>query len=131
MARKKKSREMADGIMEGMREIQSWVEKGWTPDDVKRHYRQNHPDRIRTINTVSIADPGKHTAASVKQIRTQLGVSQAVFAASLGVSAILVQSWERGVREPSPLARRLLDVVSRDPVAWLGSLASKGSRRAG
>jgi len=39
------------------------------------------------------------------------------------VSAIHVQSWERGVREPSLLACRLLDVVTRDSAAWLVSLS--------
>jgi len=41
-------------------------------------------------------------------------MSQAVFAEFLGVSAIPVQGWERGVRTPSPLACRLLDIISKD-----------------
>ena len=49
-------------------------------------------------------------------------MSQAVFAEFLGVSAILVQGWERGVRTPSPLACRLLDIIGKDPAAWIASL---------
>jgi DNA-binding transcriptional regulator YiaG len=50
-------------------------------------------------------------------------MSQAVFAGLLGVSRILVQSWERGVRDPSPLACRLLDTINRDPEGWLAELS--------
>ena len=38
-----------------------------------------------------------------------------------------VESWEQGLREPSPLARRLLDMIAEDPAAWLARL----NRRAG
>jgi DNA-binding transcriptional regulator YiaG len=123
MAKKKKSREMADGIMTGIREIQSWLDKGCGPEQIKQHLRENHPDRIR--EPLVIPQPGKYPPAKVKALRVQLGLRQGDFAGLLGVSAILVQSWERGVREPSLLARRLLDVVSRDPSAWLASLSAK------
>jgi DNA-binding transcriptional regulator YiaG len=44
---------------------------------------------------------------------------------------VLVQSWERGVRDPSPLACRLLDTIGRDPGGWLAGLrpALKQTRR--
>jgi DNA-binding transcriptional regulator YiaG len=79
-----------------------------------------------------LIDAGRHTPASIKQLRLGLEISQATFARGLGVSTVLVQGWEQGVREPSPLARRLLDIVSRDPAAWLASVspAARG-RRAG
>jgi hypothetical protein len=54
----------------------------------------------------------------------------------MGVSAIPVQSSQRIVRAPSPLACRLLDIISKDPAAWIASLRptvkpSPRPRRAG
>ena len=48
-------------------------------------------------------------------MRERLGVSQGVFAHLLGVSVVLVKSWEGGVRKPSPMARRLMDTIQADP----------------
>ena len=116
-------------LMESVAELQKFVDQGMTTEDIKRHYRRYYPDRIRTV---SIPGPGKHSPAAVKKLRLSLGMSQPVFAELIGVSGILVQSWERGVREPSPLARRLLDTISRDPADWLAGLGGKArSRRAG
>ena len=36
----------------------------------------------------------------------------------LGVSKVLVQSWEAGVRVPGAMARRVLDEVNREPEHW-------------
>ena len=63
-------------------------------------------------------------------------MSHVASAQLVGVSAILVQGWERGVRTPSPLACRLLDIISKDPAAWIASLRPTGKpsprpRRAG
>jgi DNA-binding transcriptional regulator YiaG len=105
-----------------------------TMDDIVAHYRKHHPDRIRTVSKVSVTAAGRHTPASIKQLRLGLQISQAIFAQGLGVSTVLVQGWEQGVREPSPLARRLLDIVSRDPAGWLAGVAAqpaRKSRRAG
>jgi DNA-binding transcriptional regulator YiaG len=111
-----------NGMEENAREIQSWIDKGWTPEDVKAHYRKHYPDRIRTY---TFRDPGKHSPVMVRRLRTQLGMSQAIFAKMIGVSTILVQSWERGVREPSTMARRLLDTISRNPVDWVNTVVER------
>jgi putative transcriptional regulator len=70
------------------------------------------------VREVKVTEPSPHDAASVRQIRGDLHMSQGVFAQLLGVSAKLVQSWEIGTRAPSPLARRLLDEMKRDPKRW-------------
>jgi DNA-binding transcriptional regulator YiaG len=103
--------------------LKGYVDRGWTIEDVARHYRRHHPDRIRTV---SIPVPGKYSPTAIKKLRASLGMSQPIFAQWLGVSAILVQSWERGVRTPSPLARRLLDTISTNPTAWLASFRRAG-----
>jgi putative transcriptional regulator len=103
-------RRVADEIMSGMRELQRMMDEGKTP-------RQ-----LFTVRSVEIPEPGVHRARQVRALRASLGVSQAVFAALLGVSVVLVKSWERGSREPSRLARRLLDTISANPSQWLATI---------
>ena len=59
----------------------------------------------------------------------RLGLSQSVFAQSLGVSKVLVQGWEQGRGSHRPSPRRLaMDVYTiANPDAWMASLP----RRAG
>jgi putative transcriptional regulator len=63
------------------------------------------------------------TSRTLRDLRNALGVSQAVFAHLLGVSLILVKSWERGTRQPSLMARRLLDTIKADPARWLTTVS--------
>ena len=119
MSAKKKSRKMADDIMAGLAELSAMLREGATFEE-----------RF-TVRALSIPRPGEYPPAAVVKLRKKLGMSQALFADLVGVSRVLVQSWERGVREPSPMACRLLDTISRDPAGWLAglSLAVKQSRR--
>lgn len=98
---------VADEIMVGMRQLQRMMDEGKTP-------RQ-----MFTVRTIEVPEPGVYRARQVRQLRERLGVSQAVFAHLLGVSVVLVKSWEGGARQPSPLARRLLDTIKSDPARWL------------
>jgi putative transcriptional regulator len=68
-----------------------------------------------TVRTIEVVEPSNYRAKDVKKIREELNVSQAVFARLVGVSDVLVRSWERGVREPAPVARRLLDQMRAYP----------------
>jgi DNA-binding transcriptional regulator YiaG len=120
MTKHKRDRQMADDIMAGVAEIEAMIRDGAAP-----------AERF-TVRTVSIPGPGKHTPKALNKLRASLGMSQPIFAELIGVSAVLVQSWERGVREPSLLARRLLDTITRDPAGWVAALGGKrGTRRAG
>lgn len=51
------------------------------------------------------------TAAQIRAIRKQAGVSQAVFAEHLGVTTGLISKWECGEKQPSRMALKLLAVV--------------------
>jgi DNA-binding transcriptional regulator YiaG len=74
---------------------------------------------VGTVRTVKLPDePGEYDAAAVRATRAMLRASQAVFARLIGVSTILVRSWESGARTPSRLARRLLDEIHRQPARW-------------
>jgi DNA-binding transcriptional regulator YiaG len=67
------------------------------------------------VRTVQIPHPSPYDAKAVRALRDQLGVSQALFAQIVGVSKKLVEHWESNVRKPSPMARRLMDAIARDP----------------
>ncbi len=59
---------------------------------------------------------------NVKSIRERLGLTQASFAALMGVSSRTLQNWEQGRREPDGPAKALLRVVDREPQAVLQAL---------
>ena len=54
------------------------------------------------------------TKDEVKALRAKLELSQAQFAAQLGVSIRSVQSWEQGVKRPGSAARELLRRVEAE-----------------
>jgi len=68
---------------------------------------------LRTIEVPSA--PPEIDPKNVAALRERAGMSQAVFASVLNVSAKTVQSWEQGVRRPSPHVRRLIQVFSERP----------------
>ena len=51
----------------------------------------------------------------IKQIRQKTGLSQVMFAGSLGVSPKTVEAWENGRNKPEGASRRLLEIVREDP----------------
>jgi len=55
------------------------------------------------------------TLPPVATIRERTGLSQARFAALLGVSVRTLQEWEQGRRAPSGAARTLLMVAAKNP----------------
>jgi putative transcriptional regulator len=59
------------------------------------------------------------TVPSITGIRERTGLSQAKFAALLGVSVRTLQEWEQGRRAPSGAARTLLLVAAKNPLVLL------------
>lgn len=55
----------------------------------------------------------------IAEIREKTGLSQARFAALLGVSVRTLQDWEQGRRAPSGAARTLLLIAHKNPKALL------------
>lgn len=86
-----------------------------------RAFREVFEGQI-TVRRVDVPQPGRYTPIAVRRLRQTLGVSQPLFALLMGVSTVLVQSWEQGQRTPSPMARRLLDEIRRDPQRWVAAL---------
>jgi putative transcriptional regulator len=70
---------------------------------------------VREIN----AGGGKRTRVEprspVARVRLKSGLSQAQFAAALGVSKRTLEHWEQGRREPSGAAKALLRIAERHP----------------
>jgi putative transcriptional regulator len=54
-------------------------------------------------------------ASSILEARLVSGLSQAAFAALMGVSRRTLQDWEQGRREPSGAARTLIKVAKLHP----------------
>jgi DNA-binding transcriptional regulator YiaG len=58
----------------------------------------------------------------VKAVREKTGLSQAVFAAMIGVKVKTLQNWEQHRRNPTGAAAALLTIFDREPEAALKAL---------
>lgn len=61
---------------------------------------------------------------AIKELRSNLGLSQPTFAKLLHVDVGTLRNWEQGRREPTGPARALLTAIRRDPTQVLRALAS-------
>ena len=61
---------------------------------------------------------------NVAKLRKSVGLSQARFAAALGISLATLQNWEQGRRRPDGPARVLLTVFKRHPKIVAESVAA-------
>jgi putative transcriptional regulator len=52
---------------------------------------------------------------AIRRIRRKTGLSQVMFALSLGVSPKTVEAWECGRNRPEGASRRLLEIVQANP----------------
>jgi putative transcriptional regulator len=77
-------------------------------------------------------DNGQRASARVvearyaRDVRGQTGLTQAAFAARIGVPVETVRNWEQGKRSPRGPARALLKVIEGAPEAAFAVLAGKG-----
>ena len=95
------------------------TKRGMTKPEIAKWERSRDIGRevlggIREIK----AGGGKRYSINLSQVagtRLKTGLSQARFAALLGVSKRTLQQWEQGRRKPTGAARALLKVVERHP----------------
>jgi DNA-binding transcriptional regulator YiaG len=73
-------------------------------------------------NVRVIPKPSPYPPARVRAVRELIGASQDVFAQLLAVSPMTVRSWEQGLRQPSPIARRFLDELEMSPAHFRGRI---------
>ena len=87
----------------------------------KRLHDAGHLDTVTMWEFDALCLPPKRTlsAEDVQQIRARNQVSQAVFAAFLGVGKTTAQQWEQGLKKPSGPAAKLLDLVDRKGLSAL------------
>lgn len=87
--------------------------------ETQRDVWQEVLDGVREIK----AGGGKRTKVEPKSpivcVRLKSGLSQAQFAAVLGVSKRTLEQWEQGRREPSGAAQTLLKIAERHPEVLL------------
>ena len=88
-----------------------------TPIETKYTVRQ-----VRVIPRPSLYPP-----ARVRAVRELVGASQEVFAQLLAVSPMTIRSWEQGLRQPSPIARRFLDEIGMAPSHFRGRILTAAS----
>ncbi|KWT85011.1 helix-turn-helix domain-containing protein [Candidatus Magnetominusculus xianensis] len=74
---------------------------------------------MRTVEALCLPPKRPFRPEDIRRIRTANHVSQAVFAAILGIGKTTVQQWERGQKKPSGAAQRLLDLIDRKGLAAL------------
>jgi len=75
---------------------------------------------MREIETLCLPPQRHFLPEDIRRIRTTNHVSQAVFAAFLGIGKTTVQQWEHGIKKPSGTAQRLLDLIDRKGLSALG-----------
>lgn len=68
---------------------------------------------LREVEALCLPKKRSYRPEDIRRIRTACHVSQAVFAALLGIGKTTVQQWEQGQKKPSGAAQRLLDLVER------------------
>lgn len=70
------------------------------------------------VREIELREPGIFTPEDIRNLRNKVDVTQRVFAHLVGVSPVLVASWEQGIRSPSRVCRRMLDEIKSNPVRW-------------
>lgn len=75
---------------------------------------------MRQIKALCLPSKRAFRPEDIRRIRKANHVSQAVFAAILGIGKTTVQQWEQGQKRPSGPAQRLLDLIDRKGLAALG-----------
>ncbi|WDZ97575.1 DNA-binding transcriptional regulator [Herbaspirillum sp. WKF16] len=73
---------------------------------------------MRNFDQACLSDQALN-AQDVRSIRRSSGVSQSVFARYLGTSESTVKQWESGAKQPSGMARTLLNAVRKHGIAVL------------
>lgn len=93
--------------------------KALTEFEAKRDVWQEVVDGVREIKAGGGKRKKIEPKSHVVQVRLKSGLSQAQFAAALGVSKRTLEQWEQGRREPSGAAQTLLKIAERHPEVLL------------
>ncbi len=115
--RKKKS--IGERIVEGLEEAIAY-ERGERAGALVTRVRL-------TARSAEVKRAPRYSGARVARLRTQLKLSQPVFAKALNVSPETVRSWEQEKRAPDGAALRLLQVAERHPDVILENVRQRSA----
>src|ERR1700729_252821 len=91
------------------------------PDGSERPISSSEPEpRARRDTSERFQD-----AVYARNVRGRTGLTQAAFAAQIGVPVETVRNWEQGKRSPRGPARALLKVIDGAPEAVFAALGGK------
>lgn len=71
----------------------------------------------RHTGSITIEPLGSYSSQEIRQIRQELGYTQALFAEYFGVSSKTVEAWESGRNRPSGPSRRLLGLLANKKIS--------------
>jgi len=74
---------------------------------------------VRSFEKVALKAVPRYTGDRVRELRRRERATQAVFALHLGVSVNTISQWERGEREVTGAAAKLLSLVDERGLAYL------------
>ena len=83
--------------------------------EAERDVWQEVLDGVREIKAGGGRRKRIEAKSHVVRVRLKSGLSQAQFAAALGVSKRTLEQWEQGRRQPSGAAKQLLKIAERHP----------------
>ncbi|MDN5850741.1 MAG: helix-turn-helix domain-containing protein [Nitrococcus sp.] len=91
------------------------TERALAEFEAERDIWQEVLDGVREIKAGGGKRSRVQPTSHLVHVRLNSGLSQAQFAAALGVSRRTVEQWEQGRRKPSGAARTLLKIAERHP----------------
>ncbi len=74
---------------------------------------------MREFDALCLPEVPHYSAEDIKRIRKANRASQGVFAVYLNVSKATITAWEQGLKEPSSMGLKLLNIVDRKGLAAL------------
>ena len=73
--------------------------------------------RVRTVTVPDIVPVAEYSKEKIKEIRQKTNLPQKYFAELVGVSPRSVEAWEAGTRKPTGTAKRLFQMIDKNPNA--------------
>jgi putative transcriptional regulator len=86
-------------------------------DAEMQQFQEDLLQSVREFKAEKFARITQIEPTMASKVRQSVGVTQAKFAALLGVSVRTLQEWEQGRREPTGAAKTLLAIALRSPEA--------------
>ena len=71
--------------------------------------------RVRVVNVPEIEPLTEFPKEKIREIRFKNNFTQQHFAELLGVTKKAVEAWESGARKPTGTAKRLFQLIEKDP----------------